>query len=64
MLFVWVEVINSFGLDTLAVEIFPLVIAIVMYRSLFACKQVTGGERVDRTTVDGLRTAEPKLLPG
>jgi hypothetical protein len=38
VLFVWVEVINSFGLDWLAAEVVPLVIAILMWRFFFASK--------------------------
>jgi len=40
VLFVWVEIINSFGLDWLAVEMFPLVVAILMYRGFFTSKRV------------------------
>jgi hypothetical protein len=38
VLFIWVEIINSFGLDWLAAEVFPLLVAIVMWRYFFACK--------------------------
>jgi hypothetical protein len=38
VLFIWVEIINSFGLDWLAAEVFPLLGAIVIWRYFFACR--------------------------
>jgi hypothetical protein len=37
-LFMWVEIINSFGFDWLAAEVFPLLVAIAMWRYFFACR--------------------------
>lgn len=56
VLFIWVEVINSFGLDWLAAEVFPLVFAIFMWRFFFASKLAPQGAR---SRPNGARGAPP-----
>jgi hypothetical protein len=61
LLFIWVEIINSFGLDWLAYEVFPLVVAIFMWRWFFASR-LPGRRR--RTPPERKALAAPTAQPG
>jgi hypothetical protein len=61
VLFIWVETINSFGLDWLAGEVVPVIGGILIWRYFFASKlfpQASPGR------ARGRRTSVPALAPG
>jgi hypothetical protein len=60
LLFVWVEIINSFGLDWLAYEVFPLVVAVFMWRWFFASSLPGQG----RTLPERKAFTAPAAQPG
>jgi hypothetical protein len=60
-LFIWAEIINSFGFDWLAAEVFPLLVAIFMWRYCFTCRLP---RQRRRPAGGGMPHAAPTLQPG